>query len=337
MTIGWAIIGTGRHPNVHIAPAIHRSQEGRLVGVVSRDKGRALEAARRLGAEKGYGGLDEMLEDREVDAVFISSPNSLHAEQTLKAARGGKHVLCEKPMALTVADAQAMVDACRANGVKLGVGFHLRHHPGHQLARRLVAEGEVGPVTMALGQWSIDGRGLVRGGWWAEPEMAGAGIIMGTGTHVIDLLRFVLQREVVEVSAFSDGQRSDRALDSNMLALLRFEGGSQGVLICSRNFACPRNDLLVYGADGRLTGVDTVGEAMRGWLELANRTGSARWEFAAQEPEVELYKGQVDAFNRCIVDGAIPSASGEDGLAVVRITEAILASARDGRAISVGR
>lgn len=337
MSVGWAIIGTGRHPHIHIAPAIHRSQEGRLVGIVSRDRGRAGEAAQRMGAEKGYGDLEEALRDREVDAVFISTPNSLHAEQAIAAARAGKHVLCEKPMALTVADAQAMVEACRANGVKLGVGFHLRHHPAHQMARRLVAQGELGALTMAMGQWAIDGRRLSRGGWWADPEMAGAGILMGTGTHVVDLLRFVLGREVTEVCAFSDGQRPDKPLEANMLALLRFEGGVHGVLVCSRNFAYPRNDLVVHGEDGKLVGVDTVWEAMRGHLEIANGGGTARWEFACQEAETELYRRQIVSFNRCLADGSEPSASGEDGLEVVRLTEAILVSAREGRSVSVRR
>ncbi len=337
VTIGWAIIGTGRHVDLRIAPAINFSAEGRLVAVVSRDKGRALEAAHRMRAEKGYSALDEMLRDRDVNAVYICSPNGLHAEQTIRAARAERHVLCEKPMALTVADAQEMVEACHDNGMRLGIGFHLRYHPAHQMVRRLVADGEMGPVTMAMGHWSIDGQGLKRGGWWTDPEMAGGGIIMGTGSHVIDLLRFVLGRETGEVFAFSDTQQPDKQLDVTTLALLRYEDGSHAVLVCSRNFAYPTNNLVIHGPEGRILSMDTLWEGMKGRLELLNRTGSACWEFKGQKPEVDLYVRQIDAFNRCIANGSKPLASGEDGLEVVRITEAILKSARDHVAVRIER
>ena len=130
MALGWGIVSTGNHPDLKIAPAIAAADDNNLVAVYSRDMGRADDFAGKHGADTTYDDLDALLNDPRVDAVFICSPNALHSAQTQRAAAAGKHVLSEKPMATTLADAVAMVRACRGAGVKLGVGLHLRQHPG---------------------------------------------------------------------------------------------------------------------------------------------------------------------------------------------------------------
>ena len=137
--IGWAIISTGQHPDNKIAPAIAAAQGSDLVAVFSRDQSRADDFAQRHGAQAAYSDLDDLLGDSRVDAVFIASPNALHAVQSIEAAKAGKHVLSEKPMATTIDDSVAMVQACQRARVKLGVGFNLRQHPGHIKAKELIA------------------------------------------------------------------------------------------------------------------------------------------------------------------------------------------------------
>ncbi len=144
MSFGWGLISTGLHPENKIAPAINAADDAELVAVYSRDQGRADAFAEGHGAKAAYNSMDGILADSRIDGVFISSPNSLHAGQAIQAAAAGKHVLCEKPMTTTLDDALAMVRACRERGVKLGVGFELRHNPGHIMARDLVAEGTLG-------------------------------------------------------------------------------------------------------------------------------------------------------------------------------------------------
>src|SRR5918996_875273 len=119
MPFGWAIISTGQHADLKIAPAINAAEGAELVAVYSRDQGRADAFAKKHGAKAAYDSLDALLEDSRVEAVFIASPNALHAAQTLQAARAGKHVLAEKPMATTLEDAVAMVKGCGEHGVKL--------------------------------------------------------------------------------------------------------------------------------------------------------------------------------------------------------------------------
>jgi len=205
MAIGWGIVGIGRHPDARMAPAIRVAQDSKLVAVCSRDQARAEAFAQKHGSLFAYSDYEAMLQNPQVDAVYIASPNALHKEHTVKAAQAGKHVLCEKPMALSLADCQTMIRACRDAAVLLGVGFHLRHHQAHIEARRCIQRGEVGELVMGHAQWAGGVRGQLhpapRGGllaWWDDPQMSGGGSMMATGVHAVDLLRFVTGREVVE-------------------------------------------------------------------------------------------------------------------------------------------
>jgi 1,5-anhydro-D-fructose reductase (1,5-anhydro-D-mannitol-forming) len=159
MALGWGIVGIGSHPNLKVAPAMRIADGSELVAVCGRGQGRTDTFAEAHGAKAAYTSIDDLLRDSRVDAVFVASPNSLHAPQTIQAANAGKQVLSEKPMATAVEDAVAMVRACRSNGVKLGIGFELRFHPAHLFARELVAKGAIGRIRLAHGQWARGERG----------------------------------------------------------------------------------------------------------------------------------------------------------------------------------
>ena len=221
MALGWAIISTGQHPDNKIAPAINAADGQELVAVYSRDRGRAQTFAEKHSAKAAYDSLDALLQDSRVEAVFVASPNFMHARHTIQAAQAGKHVLSEKPMATTLEDALAMVRACRDRGVKLGVGYHLRTHPGHILARRVIADGALGRISLAQAQW---GRG-VRGhtspaprtglrSWWSDP-LAMGGAAAGVKFNDADLLglpvRLVVsprnvKQDIVEVKRRSESE-----------------------------------------------------------------------------------------------------------------------------------
>src|SRR5215470_10585235 len=161
MAFGWGIVSTGKHPDIKIAPAMAEAGGGELVGVYSRDQQRAEEFAQKHGARAAYGRLGDLLKDSRVDGVFVSSPNALHAEHVVQAAEAGKHVLCEKPMTTTIADAVRMLKACRRARVTLGVAFNLRQHPAYRRARELVAAGTLGRIVLAQAQWAFGVRGRV--------------------------------------------------------------------------------------------------------------------------------------------------------------------------------
>jgi 1,5-anhydro-D-fructose reductase (1,5-anhydro-D-mannitol-forming) len=341
MALGWAVISTGLHVDQKIAPAINATPDAELVAIYSRDQGRAEACAAKHGAKTAYSDLSALLQDSRVDAVFIASPNALHAQHALQTAQAGKHVFCEKPMTTTLDDAVGMVRTCRARGVKLGVGYHLRQHPGVQEARRLVATGVLGVIALAQGQWGFGVRGQERPPprtglrqWWDDPELIGhASTMMGTGVHVVDALRFVLGQEIIEVGAISDGQSASQPLEQLLAMVLRFDGGTIATLCCGRRLPDSRNDLVLYGSLGRLIGSDALWEARQGAFEVASETLSA----AQTHPPQPLanFIDELNDFHQAIRDDREPAASGLDGLRVVQVTLAMIASARDQRTIRI--
>ena len=341
MALGWGIVSTGNHPDLKIAPAIAAAEDNSLVAVYSRDRGRADEFAGRHGADAAYDDLDALMDDSRVDAVFICSPNSLHSAQAQRAAAAGKHVLSEKPMATTLADAVAMVRACRGAGVKLGVGFHLRQHPAHLRAREVIESGGLGKVTLAQGQWGFGVRGQgpppPRTGlrqWWDQPELIGnASTMMGTGVHAVDLLRFLLGREVTEVAAITDGQTEAQPLEQLAAMSLRFDGGTIGTVCCGRVLPDSRNDFTIYGSDGRISSRGTLWEARQGSLEIVSETVNESSDYAGEY--LGNFVAEIQDFRRAVEEDREPAATGVDGLRVVEVTLAMVQSARTGRTVRI--
>ncbi len=341
MTVMLGIISKGRHPDVKVVPAMRLAENTRVTAVYSRDLGRARAFADRHDVAGAYDSLDGLLSDPEVDAVFVSSPNSLHAAHTVAAAKAGKHVLVEKPMAVSVDQALDMVRAARDNGVQLGVGYHLRFHPGHLKARALMEQRVVGVPAMVQGQWCLGQRGAVRplartglSAWWGDPAMiGGASTLMGTGVHVVDLLQFLTGRSIVEVTALTDGQTQERPLEQAAAIALRFDDGTLGTICVGRRMPDTENDAMIYGSDGRIALRGTVSEAQTGSLEVTSDTVELSDTYP-REP-LELYKLQIEAFNRAVVGDGEFRASGEDGLAVVQVTSAIIESASTGRSVKI--
>jgi 1,5-anhydro-D-fructose reductase (1,5-anhydro-D-mannitol-forming) len=342
MAGGWAIVGTGSFAGRRIAPALNRALGCRLVAVVSRDRTRAEEFAAEHGAPRAYDDVEAAVRDRDISYVWVATPHALHLEPVLAAARAGKHVLCEKPLAGGRADAREMIRTCRRFGVQLGTGFHLRHHPLHQEARRLVADGALGGAAYAEAEWSIAARRAVEGSplassqppsWRTDPALAIAGILVGTGIHAIDLLRFVLDDEVAEATALTDSTSSPMSpLEMRAVVLLRFSRGTLAFVRCMRNLVQSENSMRIGGTTARLDALRTLDEAARGSL-----VGIGVEPAMAGVPAgTDLYALQATAFVQATESGQEPSASGEDGLRMVEVLDAVLESSRTGRTISLG-
>ena len=342
MPVNWGLISTGMHPDLKIAPAIKAAADSRLLGAYSRDAARAEAFAKKHDIPRAYDSLDGLLGNPEIQAVFIASPNALHALHTQKAAAAGKHILVEKPMAVNVDEAVAMVKDCRRYGVKLGVGFHLRHHPGHRKARKLIAEGALGRIAMAQAQFFFPGpRGEMeappRTGlrkWWEEPEMVGGAYsIMGMGVHAIDLLHFLVGHPITEVAAITDGQKPERPLERIAAIAVRFQNEAVGTVCCGRRIPDSENDAMIYGIQGRIALRDTVKEALNGRLEVL--TDAVKLQETYPTDLLTLYKLQIDDFNRAVLQGEEFDASGVDGLRVVQVASAVIESAKTGRAVKI--
>jgi 1,5-anhydro-D-fructose reductase (1,5-anhydro-D-mannitol-forming) len=329
MSVGWGIMGTGNFASAAVAPAIGAlGDAGRLVAAVSRDRTRADAFAAKHGAARAYTAYEDLLADPEIQVVYISTPNAQHADQAVAAARAGKHVLCEKPLALTVADARRVVDAFARARLRLGTHFQTRHHTAFAETKRLLDERAIGDVILV--QIEVSPGDAPLRGWRTDPALAGLGAINNIAVHAYDLLRYLLGAEVGEVTALTEVGRTS-ALERMVLALLRFHTGVLAYVNANQNVPYYQPDIAIYGTRGRIVGIDCTRPFRDGELRVLTESG----ERVAKHSSRDAIVRSVAAFNDAVVHGREPNASGLDGLRNVQLTDAVIASAREGRLVQV--
>ena len=323
---GWGLIGTGRIAEDRVLPGINAHAGNRLIGVVSRDQGRADTFAKKFGAEHAYTSYDDLLLNPDVTVVAIHTPNAQHAGQAIAAARAGKHVFCDKPMATTVADAERMVRECEKAGVKLGVNFHNRFMPCFIETRRIIASGEIGEAQLIQLEASPGARpGGRLGSWRVDAAVAGLGTTNSIGVHVYDILRYLLASEITMVSAFFDTPRG--VMEGTNLSTFRFANGVLAQLSVHENTPFPHNDFVVYGAKGRIIGRGLTRSRAGGELQVTTADGKTR---STEFPAINAHAAAVAAFSDALLAGRDPVPSGIDGLRSVQLTDAMARSAGDG-------
>ena len=325
-TLGWGLIGTGKIADDRILPGINAVKSNRLIAVVSRDQARADAFAKKFGARHAYTKYADMLVNPEVQVVAIHTPNALHCEEVLAAARAGKHVFCDKPMATTVADAERMVAACDKAGVQLGMNFHNRSMPCFIEARRIVQSGEIGDITVIELEASPGNRpGGTLSSWRVDPVMSGLGTTMSIGVHVYDILRYIMSAEVEFVSSVFDTPRN--VMEQTNLSTLRFNNGAIAMVNVNEKSPLPYNDFVFHGTRGRMTGRGLTRSRAGGVLEVTTLDGRTR---SQEFPAINAHGACVAAFSLALLEGRPVSPSGIDGLRSMQLTEAMATSAWDG-------
>lgn len=310
----WALIGTGRHAADRIVPALAAAGQSYAGGVGS-NATRAQDFAARLGGQ-AYPDLAAALADETVDAVFVTTPNDQHRTQVERAAAAGKHVLVEKPMALTAADCEAMIAACAAAGVALGVGFQQRHAPVHAELWRMIGAGELGEVVLLRGEWHTAYPAWTN--WRADLGRAGSDVLGAVGVHALDLLCWLAGAEATDVAALVD--RGAQGQDRTVALSLRFANGVMAQMACTSRARAMSNDVFVLGTRGTARAIGTLGMDPKGRLEtVLDGTAASR-----ELPVVDLYAAQFTAFAAAVGRGEAPSASGADGLRSAILTQRIL-------------
>ena len=324
----WGLVGLGRIADTEIAPGISASDGHELAVVVSRDQDRADRFARSHGAARGTTSYEDLLSDDSVDGVYIATPNALHAQQVVAAAAAGKHVLCDKPLATNVADAQEAVSACREAGVRLGVMFQTRRFHGMAEMSDLVRSGALGRVVLAQVEMGV-GRSLPKG-WRTDPALAGLGTINNVGVHAFDLLRYLLGAEVVEVTAMIDRDEG-MAVDTAAAVLLRFVGGTIAYVNANQAVPYSQDDVVLYGTQGRALCRNLSRPNHQGALIVTSADGETRSEGSTTAG----YRLTLEAFASAVAAGTDPSPSGVDGLRSVQLTTAIATSLDTGRTVEL--
>lgn len=325
--IHYAVVGLGDIAQEAVLPAFSETRSSELTALVSGDltKREELSKKYKLSRTYSYAQLEECLNSGEVDAVYVATPNHLHREYVERAARKGIHVLCEKPMAPTRTDCEAMIQAAREHSVKLMIAYRL-HFERATLEAIEIAQKKLGDLRIFSSVFSQQVKpGNIR---VTVPEQLGGGSVWDMGVYCINAARYFFQAEPYEVAAFSSNSDSKRfgSVDEMTTAMLRFPGDRLAVFASSFG-AASTDSIILVGSDGRLEIEPAFGytDSMVHRLTVDGKTSEKKY------PQTQHFAAEIDYFSQCILEGTEPEPSGEEGLADVRIIEAIYRSATNGR------
>jgi predicted dehydrogenase len=334
--IHWGIIGNSDISRKRGAPAIlARPEERRLLSIYSRDIARAEQFCRehgdaRFGGTRPYDDLQAFLADTELQAVYVSTELYRHCAETVACAEAGKHVLCEKPMALDPAECERMIAACRANNVRLAVLFPRRYYPKVEKMRELIAEGAIGqPVTARI---ASSGNYAPAPGdpkyWRVVTGKGGGGNLQDMGSHYLDLLVSVLG-DCAEVCGLEDHLRHNYEVPDTESALLRMRSGAHVTAHFHWSLAVGLSSFDVYGTEGALLATPVEGPRLT--LQYPNRP-QENWDLPIP---ANTYTPVFDDFDRALRTGTEPRFPGEEGAKSTAIIHAIQVSARTGRRVAL--
>jgi predicted dehydrogenase len=320
----FGILGTAGIARTFFLPGARRARLASVVAIASRDPERAQTFATEFKIPRVHASYEALLADPDVDAVYIPLPNRLHEEWTIAAARAGKHVLCEKPVAAHVAAAQRMADACRAGGVVLMEAFMWRHHPQHRRVRELLTSGIIGAPNFVRASFSfvidqpVDQPTNVR----LQHDLEG-GSLMDVGCYGVNAARWVFESEP-EVALGQQSMDDEYAVDMAFAGVLHFGGGRLAVFDSSFVRA-PRNTYTVEGPLGTLH----VERSFRPDDDPARIVVSRpdQPDLVEEIPAAHQFALEIDHFAESVAEGRL-LAPAEDGVAQARVIEALYASAR---------
>jgi len=333
--VGIAVVGLGRIAERAVLPAFRHSRKTRLIALVSGDEKKARRLATKFGAREYYTYDDYVicLNHPEVEAVYIATANGAHAEYTLRAAASGKHVLCEKPMATTVEDCQRMIQACRANNLRLMIAYRKYFEPASLALKRLITSGKLGRLKMIHSAFTIFlPPGNKAPAWHLDRQMSGGGSLVDVGVYCINTARWLIGKDPLEAmaSAWSVDSARFSDVEENIAFYLTFPEGV--VLQASASFGAAQASFLHLHGEKGWAALDPA-FAYNEERCLFGKIGS-RW-FEQQFKVMDEFALELDAFARCIRRMQDPEPDGKQGLVDVAVMQALYRSARDNRPVSI--
>jgi predicted dehydrogenase len=340
----WAVLGSGGIARRRTIPeGITKARNAALAAVCDVNVAANEDLARQFSARACA--TEDDLVAGDCDVVYVATPAHLHCQQVIRAAEAGKHVLCEKPLGMTVQEGERMVAACRENHVKLGIGFMMRFHAQHQEALKLLRAGRLGVPVLGRAQLSC-WYPPIAGAWRQDPVTGGGGSLMDMGGHCIDLLEMFFgkaHRVQCMIDSLVQGYRSE----DTAVALIEFENKAKGVVDCLFNVpdASSKNQLELYGSKGSILAEGTIGQGEIGVMTAYLQESDKRYEaqqardggagIAISPMPVNMYRAEVEAFSQAVLDNTEPPVDAEVGLWSQRVLAACYESAATGRAVTL--
>ncbi len=313
----WGLIGCGDIARKRVAPALRDLDNCQLVAVNRAQKELAEGFAREFGAGRWYRDWQELLKDEEIDAVYIATPPNLHADQTITAAKAGKHVICEKPMALDTQACRRMIAACRAEGVRLSIAYYRYFYPAVDRVKRIIDSGEIGKVVLAEIRAFENFRPKADDPryWMATKRQGGGGPLMDFGCHRIEVLLNILG-EVAGARGTQGRLVTDWDVEDTSVSIFEFKNESRGMLAVSRAVEEPQDSLDVYGSAGSIH-IPVLND---GSITVISPDGERRED---HPPHQNLHLPYIREVTQAFLENREPPVPGETGLRVAEIIEEI--------------
>ncbi|MFO7446404.1 MAG: Gfo/Idh/MocA family oxidoreductase [Ignavibacteriaceae bacterium] len=326
--LGIALVGLGGYATRQLAPALQETKHCHLSGIVTGTPDKAVKWKREYNIPDeniyNYENFDRIADNKSIDIVYVVLPNSMHHEFTIRAAKAGKHVICEKPMGVSVKECEEMIDACKQAGVRLFVGYRLHFDPFHKTAMNFRNDGH-GKIKMVHSEFAFKIGDPNQ--WRLKKDLAGGGAMMDLGIYAVQAARYSTGEEPISVTAqeYKTDPVKFKEVDETIYWQMEFPGGAASTSVTS--YAAPANRLYI-GAE-------------EGWLELRPAYSYRGIKGSTNEgnlimPEVNQQALQMDGMAKCIMDRCKSDADGEEGLKDLKVIEAIYKSiANKGRAVKV--
>lgn len=332
MTIGIGLIGASSIARDTMIPAMRNHPQCQVVTVFSSNTERGKRYATENNIPRAVSSVAELLADPDVQAVYISTTNELHHQLVLAAAQAGKHILCEKPLAMSLDETGEMIAACREAGVVLATNHHLRMGAGIRKLRDLIAEGAIGKPLAARVFHAVYLPDYLQG-WRLNNPAAGAGVVLDIVVHDIDTLRFVLNAEPREVVSLSQhaGMATDDAVEDGNMAVFRFDNDLIAQVHTAFTVKYAGDGIEVHGSEGSLKIYNVLGREPSGPVILNNAEGEQHFELA----QYSLDDKTIGLFLDAILGKDGPGATGDDGERSLAAALACLESAKTGRKVSI--
>lgn len=347
MKIKWGVIGCGGIADRRTLPGMMLSDKVELVAVMDANEAVAQNCKEKYGAKYAFKNYEDVLALDEIDAVYIASPVFFHKEQAIAAARAKKHILLEKPVALTVTDAEEIKRECEENNVKISIGFLMRFHGYHQKIKEIIAEGKIGEIVSMRGQftcWYPD----IEGAWRQKKALSGGGALVDMGIHVIDLMHYLTGLRAVEVAAFNQTQTFSYEVDDSSNLIMKMNNGS--VAYVDSNFNIPDAasvaKLEIYGTKGSIVASGTLAQAEVGDVKILISDDSleydanqVRGELSAVSlegtPLGNMYTKEVEGLCDAIANDSEVPVSVESAIYNQRVVEAAYKSSESKAFVTV--
>ena len=318
--LNWGLIGAGDIARKRIAPALRDLPNCELVPICRSNSSLAESFAKEFGAKKWFADWRELVDDPAIDAVYLATPVFLPAEQTIYAANAGKHILCEKPMALNVKECDEMINACKANNVKLGIAYYSRFYPVITRIKEIIESGEIGKVSIcqvnAFEYFEPSEDNPRR--WLLDKTKSGGGPLMDFGCHRIELLTHLFG-EIKETKSIISNNIFKREVEDTATAILEFSNGLNAVLTIAHSAIEPQDTLHIFGTKG------SIHVSILNSGELKLRLGNNE-TIENHPPNPNFHLPLIEEFTEAILQGKQPEITGETGREINRIIEGIYVS-----------